>query len=75
MEEREQVAVTETTDRKWHIFAAEAVCIAMLLASVLVTKNFFPSTYKKIKNWYDKNICAETTVEEVLSPSGDGYEI
>ena len=60
MEEREQVAVTETTDRKWHIFAAEAVCIAVLLASVLVTKNFFPNTYKKIKSiktkiWNVKN--------------------
>lgn len=75
MEEREQVEKTVISDRKWHIFVTEAMCIAVLAVSVLVTKSFFPNTYKKIKNWYEKNICAETTVEEVLSTGGDGYEI
>ena len=75
MEEKQQVKLTEIKDRKWCVFASEAICIAVLLISVFVVKKTLPNTYKKIKNWYEKNICAETTVEEVLSTSGDGYEI
>ncbi len=44
------------------IFITQAVCIAVILITVLVIKLFFDNTYKEVKKWHDENLLEETTI-------------
>lgn len=54
------------------IVIAECILVFIILLSVLTLKYFFKGTYKEFKNWYDKNMAADTDISEVL---GEEYEI
>ncbi len=49
-----------------NIIIAEAVCMIIVLLSVLVIKYFFKTEFKNLKKWYTAEITADTTVQEVI---------
>lgn len=48
------------------IFITQSVCIVIILIMILITKIFFKNEYKKIKDFYKEQICAQTSIEEVI---------
>lgn len=56
------------------MLVTEAVVTAVILLTVLVVKYFFGGTYARLADWYTTNICAETTVEEVVETAGGGID-
>ena len=57
------------------IIIAQCICMGIILLTVLVTKYFSPKCFTEIKGLYDKYLCSETTINEVLETDGDIYEI
>ncbi len=49
-----------------NIIITEAICVTVVLFSVLLLKYFFKPDYKEFKEWYNKKITADTRVEEVI---------
>lgn len=54
------------TDNLARLIIAQAVCILIILSSVLVIKYFFKGTYKQLTKWYIDNVCVDTDINEVL---------
>ena len=52
------------------IFTVQIICTVVLIALVLIIKNFSPKKSEKIKEWYEKNLLDETSVSEVLDTEG-----
>jgi hypothetical protein len=50
-----------------NIIITQALCVLIILLAVLLLKYFFKPEFSKLKGWYQKNICNDTYVEEVLS--------
>lgn len=71
MEEVEKIA-ERPADSYAKIIAAQAVCVLLIIISVLIMKYFFGGTFKKIEKWYNENICVSTDVNEVLE---ENYEV
>lgn len=71
MEEAEKI-IKKPADSYAKIIIAQCICVGLIIITVLVTKYFFGSTYRKIKKWYDENICVSTDVNEVLE---EDYEV
>jgi len=44
------------------ICITQAICIAVILLSVLIVKFFFSSSYAKLQNWCTQNILEETKI-------------
>lgn len=53
------------------IIIIEAVCVAIILLTVLTTKLFFKNTFSDIKKWYESNICIDTDINQVLETKGE----
>ncbi len=54
------------------ICITQAVCVAVILITVLVIKYFFNGSYVKLEKWYSENIMEETEItadfdEEITS--------
>jgi len=49
------------------IFITQSICITVIIIIILITKFFFKNEYIKLKNFYEKQICSQTHVSEVLS--------
>ena len=49
------------------IVITQAVCVAIILISLICIKYFFKSTYKKINTFYNEEICSTTDVNEVIN--------
>lgn len=66
---------TELTVTKREIYSKiiiiEAVCVAIILLTVLTTKFFFKNTFSDIKKWYQSNICIDTDINQVLETKGE----
>lgn len=53
-------------DKLTKIIIAQSICVLIIILSILTTKYFFKSTYKKFVNWYNENVTVTTDVNEVL---------
>ncbi len=49
------------------IVITQCVCVVILLISLICIKYFFKGTYKQLKVFYEKEICSDTDINEVLS--------
>ena len=58
-------------DYIYKIVVTQVICVALIMASVLVVKYFFKSTYIELKDFYEIYICDDTSVEEVLKEGLD----
>lgn len=65
MDENE-VLIGRKSEMLFPFVITQAVCVALILLTILATKLFFKGTYNKAKIWYEKNICVDTTIESVL---------
>lgn len=75
-EEREVYELEPTKNIFLKIIITQIVCVAILIATVLVIKIFFSGSYKRVKNWYNENICSQTTISDILeSDGGDVDEV
>lgn len=64
----------EVSDKSAQIIIVQAICVALIILTVVVIKYFFKDTYADIKEWYSKNICVETSVSEVLESMDGGTD-
>lgn len=49
-----------------NIIITQAICVIMILFSVLTVKYFFKGEYKFFKEWYLEEITSDTRIEEVI---------
>ena len=49
------------------LIITQAVCIVIIISSVIAVKYFFKGTYQKLLSWYNENVCVTTDINEVLS--------
>lgn len=49
-----------------NIIITQAICVIMILLSVLAVKYLFKGEYKFFKEWYLEEITADTRIEEVI---------
>ena len=54
-------------DNLTKLIITQAICVLIIILSVITVKYFFGGTYKKILSWYKENICVTTDINEVLS--------
>lgn len=70
--EQEEILNTKPKERMPHIIITQSICVIMVIATLLVTKYFFKKEFKRVKDWYIKNICVNTDINEVIE---ENYEI
>ncbi len=58
--------MTEKKDMYINIIITEAVCVLVILLSVLCLKYFFKSDFKSFKEWYYIEITNDTKISEVI---------
>lgn len=58
--------MTEKKGMYINIIITEALCVAIVLASVLGIKYLFASDYKKLQKWYFTEITNDTEIQEVI---------
>lgn len=58
--------MTEKKGMYINIIIAQALCAAVVLASVLCIKYFFASDYEKFQKWYFTEITNDTEIQEVI---------
>ena len=51
-------------DRFFIISITQIICVAIIIATILITKYFFPKTFKQIDKFYEKYILTETVIYE-----------
>lgn len=56
----------EIVDKGAHIIITQAICVAIIILTVVVTKYFFKGCYEDIKNWYQEHVSVQTSVSEVI---------
>ncbi len=44
----------------------QAICISLILLSLIAIKYLFKPTYKELEKWYRNNMLSDTAVSEVL---------
>ena len=54
-----------------NIIITQAICIALILIAVLITKYFFKDTYNELKIFYEQQICADTDINEVIGEENE----
>ena len=54
-------------DNLTKLIITQAICVLIIISSVIAVKYFFGGTYKKLLSWYKENICVTTDINEVLS--------
>lgn len=70
--EQEEILNIKPKERMPHIIITQSICVIMVIATLLVTKYFFKTEFKRVKDWYIKNICVNTDINEVIE---ENYEI
>ncbi len=45
---------------------AESILAVLIIISVLITRFFFKSSYKAVKNWYLNNMTADIDISEIV---------
>ncbi len=70
-----QENLKKPTERWIQVIITQCICVAIILATVLVTKYLFSDNYAQLKDWYTQNICADTDINEVLLSEGETDEI
>ena len=53
-------------DNYLNIIVVESVCVLIILLSVFVTKLLFKNVYQAVEDWYNKNICVDTDINQVV---------
>ena len=48
------------------ILITQLITVAVIITGVLVMKFFFKNEFKIVKNFYEKNICQEVSISEVI---------
>ena len=66
MEEAEEKRVP-AVERLAQMILAEAVCVAILLLAAVAVKYIFKDRAADFQDWYNRELCAETDINEVLS--------
>ncbi|MBQ6848247.1 MAG: hypothetical protein IJO62_04995 [Clostridia bacterium] len=56
----------EKRDMYINIIITEALCVVVILLTVLTLKYFFKSDFKDFEKWYEREITADTRIEEVI---------
>ena len=51
-------------DRFFIITVTQLICVAVILAAILLTKYFFPDTFRRIDDFYEKYFLTETVIYE-----------
>ncbi len=51
-------------DRFFIITVTQLICVAVILVTILVTKYFFPDTFRRIDDFYEKYFLTETVIYE-----------
>lgn len=69
--ETDEIKKTRKRDMFVPIIITQAICITLLLLTVLAVKFFFEGTYKEVKEWYGENVLIDTDINEVLSEGGE----
>ena len=54
-----------------NIIITQAICIALILIAVLITKYFFKDTYNELKIFYEQQICDDTDINEVIGEENE----
>ena len=49
-----------------NVMITEALCMLMVLLSVITVKYLFKSEFKTLQKWYVEEFCNDTLVEEVI---------
>ncbi len=49
-----------------NVIITQAICVIVILLSVLTVKYLFKGEYKVFKEWYLEEITADTRIEEVI---------
>lgn len=49
-----------------NIIITQALCMLVVLLSVITIKYLFKSEFKTLQKWYLKEFCNDTTIEEVI---------
>ncbi len=70
MEDNEVLNVKKR-DMLFPFIITQCVCVVLVLLTVFATRLFFKDTYKKAKVWYEKNICIDTDINEVITGEKD----
>lgn len=58
-------------DYIYKIIITQAICMGIILASIMLIKYISKSTYTELKNFYETYICDDTTITEVLEDGLD----
>ncbi|MCQ2441352.1 MAG: hypothetical protein MJ076_05625 [Clostridia bacterium] len=65
----------EEKQKNFNTFTAicitEAILVTVLILSIYIIKTFAPSSFGKIKKWYNANFLTETSVSEVIGSDAD----
>lgn len=56
----------EKSNNLVNIIIAQAICVALVLCSILAVKYFFKKEYKEIKGFYLSEVATNTDIQEVL---------
>ena len=49
-----------------NVMITEALCMLVVLLSVITIKYLFESEFKTLQKWYVKEFCNDTLIEEVI---------
>ena len=49
-----------------NVMITEALCMLVVLLSVITIKYLFKSEFKNLQKWYVKEFCNDTLIEEVI---------
>lgn len=48
------------------ILICQMICVAILMAGILVIRFCFKPTYRQLYAWYQRQVCVDTDIDEVL---------
>lgn len=49
------------------IIITQCICVTVIIFTILGLKLCFKEEFSAVKDWYTKNICVDTDINEVLS--------
>ena len=66
MEEQTEIIEIKPKNMYVPICITQAVCIAVILAAVLIIKFFFEDSYTRLQKWCNQNLLEQTTITAVF---------
>lgn len=70
MTEKEAVGQIKPKNTFVAVLITQSICVVMIILSVLTVKFFFKAEHKKLAEWYEKNVAAGISAEDVLNKVG-----